>query len=61
MLARTLFFVRSRFIKYYVPTVIDPSTVFSTLDMDQLEKTRRHHCKDSLKISKTAKFESETS
>ena len=29
--------------------------------MDQLEKTRRHHCKDSLKISKTAKFESETS
>ena len=29
--------------------------------MDQLEKTRRHHRKDSLKISKTAKFESETS
>ena len=51
MFAYALFFV----------TVIDPSTVFSTLDMDQLEKTRRHHCKERLKISKTAKFESDTS
>ena len=51
MFAYALFFV----------TVIDSSTVFSTLDMDQLEKTRRHHCKERLKISKTAKIESDTS
>ena len=36
--------------------LIDPSTVFSTFDMDQLGKIRRHHWKDCLKISKLAEF-----
>ena len=40
---------------------IDPSTVFSTFDMDKLEKIRRHHWKERLKINKIAKFESDTS
>ena len=37
---------------------IDTSTVFSTFDMDKLEKIRRHHWKERLKISKITKFES---
>ena len=36
------------------------STVFfSTFDMDKLGKTLRHHWKQRLKISKTAKFDSD--
>ena len=51
------------FRKITIYLVICPHSnrVFSTLDKDQLEKTRRHHCKERLKISKIAKFESETS
>ena len=37
---------------------IDPSTVFSTFDMDKLEKIRRHHWKERLKINKITKLES---
>ena len=37
---------------------IDPFTVFSTFDMDKLEKIRRHHWEEHLKISKITKFES---
>jgi len=37
------------------------NTVFSTLQMDQLGKIRRHHWKERLKISKIAQFESDTS
>lgn len=40
---------------------IDTSTFFSTFDMDKSENIRRHHCKELLKISKIAKFESDTS
>ena len=36
------------------------STFFSTFDMDQSEKIRRHHWKEQLKISVTAKFESDS-
>ena len=36
-----------------------PQFFFSTFDMDRLGKTRRHHWKQRLKISKTAKFESD--
>ena len=36
-------------------------TVFSTFDMDQLGKIRRHHWKERLNISNNAKFESDTS
>ena len=39
---------------------IDPSTVLSTFDMDQLEKMHRHHGKERLKINKLAKFESDS-
>ena len=35
-------------------------TVFSTFDMDQLGKILRHHWKERIKISKLAKFESDT-
>ena len=38
---------------------IDPSTVFSTFNMDQLVKIRRHHWKERLRISKIAKFEND--
>ena len=38
---------------------IDPLTVFSISDMDQLRKIRRHHWKERVKISKIAKFESD--
>ena len=31
-------------------TIIDPSTVFSTFDIDQLGKIRRHHWKEHLKV-----------
>ena len=37
------------------------TTVFSTFDMDQLGKIRRHRWNERLKISKIAKSESETS
>ena len=37
---------------------IDPSTVFSTFDWDQLAKIPQQHCwQERLKISKVAKFE----
>ena len=36
-------------------------TVFSTFDMDKLGKIRRHQLKELLKISRIAKFESDTS
>ena len=36
---------------------IDPSTVFSTFDMDKLEKIRRRHWKERLKINKITKLE----
>ena len=36
------------------------TTVFSTFDMDQLRKILRHHWKERIKISKLAKFESDT-
>ena len=35
--------------------------VFSTFDMDQLGKIRRHHWKQRLNISNNAKFVSDTS
>ena len=38
---------------------IDPSTVFSTFDMDQLAKIHQHRWKECLKINKAAKFESD--
>ena len=38
---------------------IDPLIVFSIFNMDQLGKIRRHHWKERVKISKTAKFESD--
>ena len=34
---------------------IDPSTVSSTFDMDQLWKIRRHQCKERPKISTNCK------
>ena len=37
------------------------SRFFSTFDMYKLGKIRQHHWKDGLKISKTVKFESDTS
>ena len=40
---------------------IDLFTVFSTFDMDKLGTIRQHRWKESLKISKIAKFESDTS
>jgi len=40
-----------------MPT-IDPSTVFSTFDWDQLAKIRQHSWKERLKIRKVAKYES---
>ena len=39
---------------------IDPFTGFSTFYMDKLGEIRRHHWKRRLKISETAKFESDT-
>ena len=39
----------------------DLFTVFSTFYVDQLEKIRRYHWNERLKISKIAKFESDTS
>ena len=41
--------------------LIVPATVFSTSDMDQLRKILAHHWKERLKISKIAKFKSDTS
>ena len=38
-----------------------PSAVFSTLDIDQLGKIWWNHCEENLKITKIAKFESDTS
>ena len=38
---------------------MDLFMVFSTFYMDKLWKNRRHHWKERLKISKTAKFESD--
>ena len=35
--------------------------VFSTFQMDQLGRIHQHHWKERLKISKIAKFESDTS
>ena len=40
---------------------IDPSMVFSIFNMDQLGKIRRHQRLEHLKISRIAKFESDTS
>ena len=37
-------------------TKIDPCTVFSTFDWDQLAKIRQHGWKECLKISEVAKF-----
>ena len=39
----------------------DPSTFFSTSDMDKFKRIRLHHWKERLKISSIAKFESDTS
>ena len=39
---------------------IDPFTGFSTFYMDKLGEIRRHQWKRRLKISETAKFESDT-
>ena len=48
--------------QFYSPgSPIDLSTVFSTFDMDKLGKIRQHHWKERLDISKTAKFESDSS
>ena len=48
--------------QFYSPgSPIDLSTVFSTFDMDKLRKIRQHHWKERLSVSKTAKFESDTS
>ena len=46
----------------YDPQSVDATgtTVFSTFDMDQLGKILRHHWKERIKISKLAKFESDT-
>ena len=41
--------------------MIDSSEVFSTLVIDQLGKIQRNHCKENLKITKIAKFESDMS
>ena len=38
---------------------VDLSTVFSTLNMDQLGKIRQHYWKECLKICRTAKFQSD--
>ena len=38
---------------------VDPSTVISSLNMDQLGKIRQHYWKERLKISRTAKFQSD--
>ena len=43
----------------YPASVINPSTVFSTFDMDKLVKIQGHHWKKHLKISELAKFESD--
>lgn len=40
--------------------VVTETTVFSNFDMDQLGKIRRHHWRERIKISKLAKFESDT-
>ena len=44
---------------YMYIQLIDPSTVFSTFDVDQLRKIHQDHRKKHLKISKVAKFESD--
>ena len=46
----------------YDPQSVDVTgtTVFSTFDMDQLRKTLWHHWKERIKMSKLAKFESDT-
>jgi len=46
----------------YDPQSVDVTgtTVFSTFDMDQLGKILQHHWKERIKISKLAKFESDT-
>ena len=43
----------------YPASVINPSTVFSTFDVDKLGKIQGHHWKKHLKISELAKFESD--
>ena len=43
----------------YPASVINPSTVFSTFDMDKLVKIQGHHWKKHFKISELAKFESD--
>ena len=41
--------------------IIDVFTVVSIIDMDKLGKILPHHWKERLKISRTAKFESDMS
>ena len=43
----------------YPASVINPSTVFSTFDMDKLVKIQGHHWKKHFKISELAEFESD--
>ena len=43
---------------YPASVILNPSTVFSTFDMDKLGKIQGHHWKKRLKISELAKFES---
>ena len=43
----------------YPASVINPSTVFSTFDVDKLVKIQGHHWKKHLKISELATFESD--
>ena len=42
-------------------TIVPSTAVFSHFDKGQLQKIRRHYWKERLKISKTVKFESDTS
>ena len=44
---------------YNIQWRIDTSTVFSTFDLDQLDKIHQHGWKECLKISNAAKFESD--
>ena len=41
------------------PSIIEVSMVFSSIVKDQLVKIRQYSCKESLKISVVAKFESD--
>ena len=46
---------------YPLGSPVDLFTVFSTFDVDKLGRICQHHWKERLNISKTAKFESNTS